>query len=225
MAANQNKSLLFQSIANDILTKGYSINPYALPDNLSTLLLKQLSELPKNSFERAGVGRAKDRMINDTIRTDEVCWITSSSKAGIAWIQWTTSLQLFLNQQLFLGLFSFESHFSHYAKGDFYKKHKDAFKGQGNRVLSMVVYLNKNWSSNNGGELVIYDESFPSDLSIRQGKITVQPILGTLVFFLSEDFPHEVLTTECDRYSIAGWFSLNTSIAKACHSPDMLDLN
>lgn len=46
-----------------------------------------------------------------------------------------------LNRHLLLGLFSFESHFTHYRAGDFYKQHQDAFKGQANRILSLVVYL------------------------------------------------------------------------------------
>jgi SM-20-related protein len=29
---------------------------------------------------------------------------------------------------------------------------------------------------------------------------------------LSEDFPHGVLPAQRDRYSIAGWFRLNTSL-------------
>ena len=83
--------------------------------------------------------------------------ITNNSEAGSAWVTRAESLQRFLNKRLFLGLFSFESHFAHYNKGDFYKKHKDAFKGEGNRVLSVVVYLNQQWSSEDGGELVIYN--------------------------------------------------------------------
>ena len=37
----------------------------------------------------------------------------------------------------------------------------------------------------------------------------VLPELGTLVIFLSEDIPHEVLPAMRDRYSIAGWFRVN----------------
>lgn len=38
---------------------------------------------------------------------------------------------------------------------------------------------------------------------------TVQPKGGRLVVFLSEQFPHEVLTSHVDRFSIAGWFRIN----------------
>jgi len=210
---------LFALIANDIVDKGYSIRPYALPENLTSLLLHHITELPDENFKRAGIGRAKDHIINDFIRTDEICWITENSDAGSAWITWAASLQSYLNKRLFLGLFSFESHFSHYANGDFYKKHKDAFKGEGNRVLSVVVYLNPNWSSDDGGELIIYPPQPLGAKLIDNGKITVIPNFGTIVVFLSEEFPHEVLPALRDRYAIAGWFRLNTSIANNIDPP------
>lgn len=212
-------SSLFESISNDLIAKGYSISPYALPENLTTLLLQHLTELSAEHFKRAGIGRAKDHMINDFIRTDEICWITADSEASCAWIKWTQSLQVFLNSRLFLGLFSFESHFAHYAIGDFYKKHKDAFKGEGNRVLSVVVYLNQNWSVADGGELVIYNNQLRSSSIVDHNKTTVIPNFGTIVIFLSEEFPHEVLAAKRDRYSIAGWFRLNSSIANSIDPP------
>ena len=210
---------LFELIASDIVDKGFSICPYALPENLTSLLLKHITQLPEDNFKRAGIGRAKDHVINDFIRTDEICWITGNTEAGGAWINWAGLLQNYLNKRLFLGLFSFESHFSHYAKGDFYKKHKDAFKGEDNRVLSVVVYLNPNWSAEDGGELIIYPPKSAQSSVIDNGKITVTPNFGTIVVFLSEEFPHEVLPALRDRYAIAGWFRLNTSIANNIDPP------
>lgn len=206
MTHTSDSTLLFDSISNDIVDKGYSIRPYALPENISALLLQHIDEMPSENFKRAGIGRANDHIINDFIRTDEICWITDSSYAGCAWMKWTESLQVYLNRRLFLGLVSFESHFSHYAKGDFYKKHKDAFKGEGNRVLSVVVYLNQSWCAGDGGELVIYNNQLADSSIIDNGKAMVIPSLGTIVVFLSEEFPHEVLPAKRDRYSIAGWF-------------------
>lgn len=209
MASTVDTSTLFECISNDILDKGYSISPYALPKKLAALLLQHITELPSKKFKRAGIGRAKDYLINDTIRTDEISWITSNSEAGCEWIKWVALLQETLNRRLFLGLSYFESHFAHYTQGNFYKKHKDAFKGEGNRVLSVVVYLNPNWSADDGGELIIYNEQPLSPSNFDNNTITVTPNFGTIVVFLSEDFPHEVLTANRDRYSIAGWFRLN----------------
>ena len=211
---------LFESITNDIIEKGYSIRSCALPTDLISLLLQHIIELPPEKFKRAGVGRTKDHQVNDFIRTDEISWITNDSKASNAWLNWTDSLQVYLNRRLFLGLFSFESHFAHYAKGDFYKKHKDAFKGEGNRVLSVVVYLNQHWSSSDGGELVIYDKNLRTSSVVDHSKVTVIPNFGTIVVFLSEKFPHEVLPAKRDRYSIAGWYRLNNSIANNIDPPN-----
>jgi len=47
----------------------------------------------------------------------------------------------------------------------------------------------------------------------------VLPQLGTLVVFLSEEFPHEVLAAQRDRYSIAGWFRVNSSTAQQIDPP------
>ena len=110
-------------------------------------------------------------------------------------------------------MFSFESHFAHYAEGDFYKRHLDAFRGECNRVLSVVVYLNQNWQPDDGGELVIQVSDIEEDV------IKVTPAFGTMVVFLSEQFPHEVLPARCDRYSIAGWFRLNTSNTERVDPP------
>ena len=219
MAPSIDNSMLFDSITNDIVDKGYSISHYALPKELTILLLQHITTLPKGNYKRAGIGRAEEHAISDFIRTDEISWITSNSKATCAWIKWTTSLQNYLNRRLFLGLFSFESHFSHYTKGDFYKKHKDAFKGQDNRVVSVVVYLNKNWSVADGGELVIYENKLSTASVADHSIATVTPSLGTIVVFLSEEFPHEVLPSESDRYSIAGWFRLNNSITSKIDPP------
>jgi SM-20-related protein len=119
-------------------------------------------------------------------------------------------LQHYLNQRLLMGLFSFESHFAHYAPGAFYRKHVDAFNhddnvGGARRVLSLVAYLNPDWQLTDGGELLIYEDSSTDPV------VVIQPLHGTVVLFLSEEVPHEVAPALCDRYSIAGWFRVNGS--------------
>jgi SM-20-related protein len=147
------------------------------------------------------------------VRRDEICWITGKSEAGSQWLEWTNKLQSYLNRHLFLGLFSFESHFAHYATGAFYKRHKDAFKGEANRVLSVVAYLNPDWQINDGGELALYKDELDTD------GLKVIPALGTLAIFLSEEFPHEVFPAKRDRYSIAGWYRVNASTADRIDPP------
>ncbi|WNO10777.1 2OG-Fe(II) oxygenase [Teredinibacter sp. KSP-S5-2] len=208
-----NEDTLFARIAEDILQTGYSINPAALPPTLTEALYRHSQLMSPSQFVSAGIGRADDYLKNDFVRTDEICWITGESEAGTAWLHWCAELQKYLNRRLFLGLFSFESHFAHYKAGDFYKRHVDAFKGESNRKLSVVVYLNSNWYTEDGGELVIY-QNWQEEKGIR-----VTPLMGTVVVFLSEEFPHEVLPAKRDRYSIAGWFRVNTSVAERVDPP------
>lgn len=199
------KSPLFQIITKNILEQGYSIHSGALPNALTQRLWAYSQTLSTEQFKNAGIGRDKDYLRNDSIRSDEICWIHDQNSDCCDWLDWAAALQSHLNRHLYLGLKTFESHFAHYAPGRFYKKHLDAFKGQANRVLSLVVYLNPQWQSDEGGELVLY---VGPD---KQEKLTVVPAWGTVVVFLSEEFPHEVLPARRDRYSVTGWFRINES--------------
>lgn len=204
---------LFAKIAQDLKHKGYSLNLNAVAAPLCAELLAQLQQLEPESFHRAGIGRAREHTQNIFVRRDKIRWINGSTLAEQAWQNWLTGMQSYLNRKLFLGLFSFESHFAHYQPGDFYKKHYDAFKGQANRRLSIVLYLNPGWRPDDGGELVIYSDEGDQRL------LSVTPAYGTLVVFLSEDFAHEVLPAKRHRYSIAGWFRVNASTTDAVDPP------
>ncbi|QFT55032.1 2OG-Fe(II) oxygenase [Microbulbifer sp. THAF38] len=204
---------LFAHIARDLTEQGYSIRHAALPESLSNALFTYQQEMNAEKFIDAGIGRGDDYLRNEFVRTDEICWITGESATGRDWLNWAGQLQVYLNRRLFLGLFSFESHFAHYRPGDYYKRHYDAFRGEANRVLSLVVYLNPGWNTADAGELVLY-----KDEQDRAGT-KVTPLMGTVVTFLSEEFPHEVLPANRDRYSIAGWFRVNTSVTDRVDPP------
>ncbi len=203
---------VFARIASDIRAQGYSVLPSALPQHISSALLEHLAHIDEEAFYRAAVGRGEDQVQNRFVRRDKITWIENDDPLAKTWLNWTADLQQYLNRQLLLGLFSFESHFACYQPGDFYQKHVDAFHGQSNRVLSLVVYLNRDWAPNQGGELVIYDED-------DQELIKVTPGFGTIVAFLSEEFPHEVLKSERSRFSVAGWFRVNSSTSQKPDPP------
>jgi SM-20-related protein len=197
---------IFTLIAEDIGKQGYSIRAGALPIEMANSLFHHQQSMEAKKFTRAGVGRGNEFLKHQSIRMDEICWIDGVENAEKDWVNWTDGLQRFLNERLFLGLFSFESHFAHYGIGDYYKRHYDAFRGEANRVLSVVAYFNEDWASSDGGELILYKNDRDKD------GVKVLPHLGTLVTFLSEEFPHEVLHSNKDRYSIAGWFRLNAPL-------------
>ena len=150
---NRTDEMLFALIAEDIEKQGFSIRPGALPEELATSLFYHQQTMEAEKFKNAGIGRGDEYLKNESVRTDEICWIAGDTDVGRAWLDWTSHFQQCLNRRLFLGLFSFESHFSHYGSGDYYKRHYDAFRGEANRVLSIVAYFNTDWTNSDGGEL------------------------------------------------------------------------
>jgi SM-20-related protein len=165
-----------------------------------------------DDYQRAGIGRGDDHQQNSQQRKDCIHWLEPASPADQLWLELMEHLRLAVNRHFFMGLFEFESHYAYYPPGGFYRKHLDAFKGEGNRLLSVVLYLNDEWLPDDGGELVLYDGQ---DVSL--GRFLPQG--GTVAVFLSEEFPHEVLPARRERYSIAGWFRLNNSTSERVDPP------
>ncbi|WP_341502708.1 2OG-Fe(II) oxygenase [Gallaecimonas sp. GXIMD4217] len=191
---------LKERICDDLVARGYSIQPGALAEPLRQALRAELLDRAEE-MSRAGIGRGGDRQLAREVRSDSTLWLDGSSPAQERYLALMGELRLHLNRGLYLGLNDFEGHFAHYGPGHFYQKHRDAFRGQSNRLVSAVTYLNDYWPQGAGGELVLYDETGEERELAR-----ISPEPGTLVVFLSEGFPHEVLTAGDDRYSIAGWF-------------------
>ncbi|WP_284452353.1 2OG-Fe(II) oxygenase [Methylophaga thalassica] len=193
----------YDYIADAIADKGYCVLPQLLHANLNNALQQRVMNLDDDDFKRAGIGREQDFQLNNTVRRDETRWLTLDNSIDKAYLDQMAEFRLAINRRLFMGLFDYEAHYAHYAPGAFYKKHVDAFKGESNRVLTTVLYLNPEWQEDDGGQLFIY--AADSDTVIE----SVNPNFGCFVIFLSEQFPHEVVKSYRDRYSIAGWFRLH----------------
>ncbi|MCB1956237.1 MAG: 2OG-Fe(II) oxygenase [Rhodocyclaceae bacterium] len=205
--------VIFERIASGLAEHGFCVLDQALPGDVIEGLAERVRALSAAAFHAAAVGREQDQMQNAFIRRDEIRWIEGEEASEQAWLAWSGRMQTYLNRRLFLGLFSFECHFAHYPPGAFYKRHVDAFRGEANRILTTVLYLNPGWTTDDGGEMLLYPEE--GDDEPRR----IRPQLGTLAVFLSEAFPHEVLPARCDRFSIAGWFRLNASTAGRVDPP------
>ena len=205
---------LFEDIAQGLRSQGYAISRLGLPLTLTAGLLHRVSQLHDAEFSAAGTGRQQEHQLNGFVRRDKIRWLNDDHPAEAAWLDFTDELKNYMNRRLFMGLFSYECHFAHYQPGDFYRKHMDAFRGQSNRILTTVLYLNPDWEIQDGGELIMYRDDDHNEELLR-----VVPRFGTLVTFLSEDFPHEVLPANRDRYSIAGWFRLNSTTAGRSDPP------
>lgn len=188
-------------ISQRLASCGYLILDSALPEAVMKNLSDYLQNLQLENFKHAGIGRDKDFHVDTSIRGDEIHWL-SHNDSSEQYFQWIEQLRLELNQNLFLGLFDFETHFAHYPPGAFYKRHYDGFKGNPSRIVTTILYLNQDWQKGDGGELCLYDGT-------DQLLETILPSYGRMVIFLSEDFPHEVLPAKRDRYSLTGWLRLN----------------
>jgi SM-20-related protein len=152
------------------------------------------------AFTPASVGRGGQRTHDAGIRGDVIRWLDDSKATDRSFLAVMEELRIGLNQQLFLGLFHYECHYTIYGVGAHYDRHLDALSGQKNRLLSTVVYLNDEWAPADGGELLLYRAGSESAIA----RILPEP--GLMVLFLSEEFPHEVLAAKKPRHSIAGWF-------------------
>lgn len=146
---------------------------------------------------RIGAGGALQRLEN--IRGDFTCWLQEPLlPPERALLERMEELRLQLNRDAFLGLFELELHYAKYPPGASYARHVDQPRGTATRKLSVVLYLNRGWCKQDGGELRIHH-------SAREFG-DIEPLEGRLVCFLTADREHEVLTAQRERFSISGWY-------------------
>ncbi|MGF1746690.1 2OG-Fe(II) oxygenase [Vibrio minamisatsumaniensis] len=182
-----------------LATQGY----FVWDDFLTQEEVVALRDCIPDNWKKARIGRNDEVTRESTIRNDKIQWLRRDmGQPASLFLDKMERIRLAANQAFFLGLFEYEAHFAKYEKGDFYQKHLDCFKGNENRRLTTVFYMNDEWTEDDAGELVVYD--------LKDNHIaTIPPKSGRLFVFLSEQFPHEVLPTNTERFSIAGWFRIN----------------
>lgn len=190
---------MLDQILQDLEKEHFSLTPHFLSAS-------QLNEMNafidqhKDEFVAAKVGSAdnKQRMVN--VRGDFTFWLDPIEPLPEFQeiVRFLESLKLAVNEHFFLGLKQFECHLAYYPSGTFYQKHLDRFEKDSSRSLTFILYLNQEWNKDYGGELVVYD---------KMGNIlrTVYPMPGSLVCFLSDEFPHEVKSSSKERRSFTGW--------------------
>lgn len=194
---------LSDKILDDLSGQGWTVVSQFIPDHLVKKLLQEQKELlQQGEFRNAGIGKGETFQVKPEIRGDKVMWLDQEQLSSVQqeYLQKIEELRLLLNQEFYLGLKSFECHFSQYPPRTFYKKHVDQFKQTSYRIISCILYLNLDWKEEDGGQLRIYTPEDNPD--IYQD---ILPVGGTFVCFRSEDIPHEVLPTQKERFSITGW--------------------
>ncbi len=195
---------VLELISDRLGSEGWVAIPSFISPEIVALLGEECARLAaQGSFHDAAIGSGTDRKIAGDVRADQILWLESSgsSEAQRECLERFEDMRLKLNRDLQLGLFEFECHFARYKPGAFYRKHLDQFSRDSRRRLSSILYLNHDWQDADGGELRLYLERKPAS-----GHVDIRPDGGTLVLFLSENFPHEVLPAKRERHSLTGWF-------------------
>jgi SM-20-related protein len=174
------------------------VNDFLPEEQISFLYAYFQKHLAQQDFLKAGIGAASEKQIISAIRGDLIYWTSRRKDPQLAPIfDLLEEMIDQLNRLCFLSLSGYEFHLAYYPEGSFYKRHIDQFKGRNNRLISVIIYLNLKWMTNDGGELVIYQEDGSSDV--------IQPLFNRCVIFKSNTIEHEVLMTEKGRYSFTGW--------------------
>ena len=190
----------FSTIIDDLATRGWSLQSAFLSSDVTRQLADECRRrYAEGALAPAGVGRGEEQAVREGIRGDHIHWLEEGQAAVCdAYLTLMDELRQALNRELFLGLEEFECHFAFYPPGAFYQTHLDRFRDDDSRCVSVVLYLNPDWRVGDGGELRLYLADGSS--------VDIPPRAGDLLFFLSGDFPHEVLVTQADRLSLTGWF-------------------
>ena len=188
-------------ITDSLAQHGYGIFP-ALFDAATchALATECRREQQAGEFRPAGVGRGDGWMVREDIRSDHIRWLSPNDcgEQQGHYLAWLEAYRQVLNQELFLGLVEFEGHGALYPPGSFYQRHLDQFRGNNQRTVTAILYLNEDWRAEDGGQLRI---------ELEDGKtLEVLPEQGTFVTFMSERYWHEVLPATRDRLSLTGWF-------------------
>ncbi len=199
-------TLNFEHVINELVNQSWSVQPNFWPTWLVEGLQAEARQLHQaDEFKPAQVRHAvyTEFQRDQRIRGDQIYWLEQGLPLPFqrAYLCALEQLRQQLNRQLFLGLASLEAHFALYPPNSFYRKHYDRVAQESERIVTVVSYLNADWSVMAGGMLRLYDPEQP-----EQCIAEVLPHAGTFTCFLSERIPHEVCITDRERLSITGWF-------------------
>ena len=161
------------------------------------LLASTSSEI---AYEEAEIGIHLRKTKEKSIRNGSLKWIEDwGDSSSLKYLQsFFNEIMLSTSEYFRLSLKRFESQFAYYEEGGFYKRHLDQHRNTRHRHLSCCLYLN---SSEQGGELILYKKGSQTEIAR-----VIKPLAGPLVFFISADIFHEVVSVRSERFSVSTWF-------------------
>ena len=184
----------------DLRTRDFAVrDEFLTPQQVRALIDCAEMRRERGGFVAARIGAGRSLERREEIRGDSICWLSEPLYAPERELfRSLEELRLQLNRSGFLGLFESEWHYARYPPGAGYARHIDQAQGREQRRVSLVLYLNEQWQSCDGGVLRIFaDDGGYSD---------IEPLGGRVVAFLTERREHAVLPTRRDRLSLTGWF-------------------
>ncbi len=184
----------------DLRTRDFAVrDEFLTPKQVRALIDCADMRRERGGFVAARIGAGPSLGRREAIRGDSICWLTEPLyRAERRLFRSLEELRLQLNRSAFLGLFESEWHYAWYPPGAAYARHIDQLRGRETRRVSLVLYLNEQWQSGDGGVLRIFsDDGSYSD---------IEPLGGRAVAFLTERREHAVMPTCRGRLSLTGWF-------------------
>jgi SM-20-related protein len=194
---------IFNHLINSFIETEVGITEDFLPTSLSTHLKENLLSLyADNQLRSAGTGNDMQAVQNKMVRSDIIYWLDRkhNNLHENDFFDLMDRFVIYLNETCYTGITSYEFHYTLYEPGSFYKKHRDQFRNNDSRKYSVIMYLNDDWHTNDGGQLCIHHVH-----SIQ----CIDPVNGKIVFFKSSELEHEVLLTNKPRMSITGWLKVD----------------
>ncbi|RZJ47348.1 MAG: 2OG-Fe(II) oxygenase, partial [Flavobacterium sp.] len=182
-------SKIFDCLIDSYIEDKVGIAENFLSISLAAHLKDNLNHLfQNNELLNAGIGNSKIATQNKLVRSDVIYWLDRkhNNQYENEFFDLMDEFVIHLNSTCYTGITGYEFHYTLYQPGTFYKKHIDQFQNNGSRQYSLIMYLNTDWKFEDGGELCIYQNDLPQNISPNNGK-------G--VFFRSADLAHEVLVT------------------------------
>ena len=189
----------FETLITSYISTKVGISEGFLSDELCEQLKGNLLALNhEHQLQMAGIGNDAKKIHNDLIRNDKIYWLDKNNNNTFEneFFAKMDAFVAYLNETCYVNIKSYEFHYSLYETGSFYRSHFDQFEDDSKRQFSMISYLNANWQTSDGGELLIHQ---------KNNNQCIAPTQGKTVFFKSDELEHEVLVTNERRMSICGW--------------------
>lgn len=192
------------AVAENFLDVGNAATAGSIDGQSEVARLKSIWSAHREQMHAATI--RKSRELEPSIRGDSILWLDEANMGPTdPFIARLGRLRDELNENFFIGLSDFESHFAYYPPGAGYAAHYDQPMVNGRReslrTMTMVLYLNSDWKPGDGGELVLW-----KDESRHEALARVEPRAGTAAFFRTEAIYHEVLAAHAPRLSVTTWF-------------------